>query len=81
MRRQALGRHIGDPLLADRIGRLFAEGRDLVIGDATSVIERLKTYEALGYDEYSFWIDSGMSFDRKKASLERFISDVMPAFG
>lgn len=55
--------------------------RDLVIGDATSVIERLKTYEALGYDEYSFWIDSGMSFERKKASLERFISDVMPAFG
>jgi len=34
----------------------------------------------MGYDEYSLWIDSGMSFDRKKASLERFIQDVMPAF-
>jgi len=34
----------------------------------------------LGYDEFSFWIDSGMSFDRKKASLQRFINDVMPAF-
>ncbi|MBU2889515.1 LLM class flavin-dependent oxidoreductase [Celeribacter halophilus] len=54
--------------------------RDLVIGTADDAIKRIKTYEAMGYDEYSFWIDSGMSFDRKKASLERFISDVMPAF-
>lgn len=54
--------------------------RDLVIGEPAAVIERLKKYEALGYDEFSFWIDSSMSFERKKASLERFISDVMPAF-
>ncbi|UWQ39739.1 LLM class flavin-dependent oxidoreductase (plasmid) [Leisingera aquaemixtae] len=54
--------------------------RDLVIGEPAAVIERLKKYEALGYDEYSFWIDSSMSFERKKASLERFITDVMPAF-
>lgn len=54
--------------------------RDLVIGTPDTVIERLKKYEALGYDEYSFWIDSSMSFERKKASLERFIKDVMPAF-
>ena len=51
-----------------------------VIGDADTVIKRLKAYEALGYDGYSFWIDSGMRFERKKASLERFINDVMPAF-
>lgn len=51
-----------------------------VVGDAATVIERLRTYEAMGYDEYSFWIDTGMSFERKKASLERFIADVMPAF-
>ena len=54
--------------------------RDNVIATADSVIERLQKYQALGYDEYSFWIDSGMSFERKKASLERFIQDVMPAF-
>lgn len=54
--------------------------RDLVIATPDKVIERLKRYEALGYDEYSFWIDSSMSFERKKASLERFINDVMPAF-
>jgi alkanesulfonate monooxygenase SsuD/methylene tetrahydromethanopterin reductase-like flavin-dependent oxidoreductase (luciferase family) len=54
--------------------------RDLVIGTPETVIERLKTYETLGYDEYSFWIDSSMEFERKKASLERFIKDVMPVF-
>lgn len=54
--------------------------KNLVIGIPDKVIERLKGYEALGYDEYSFWIDSSMSFERKKASLERFINDVMPAF-
>ena len=52
-----------------------------VVGDAETVIARLRAYEAMGYDEYSFWIDTGMSFARKKASLERFIADVMPAFG
>ncbi|RFC62214.1 flavin-dependent oxidoreductase [Fulvimarina endophytica] len=51
-----------------------------VVGDADTVIERLKAYEAMGYDEYAFWIDTGMSFERKKASLERFVRDVAPAF-
>ncbi len=54
--------------------------RDLVVATADKVIGRLKIYEELGYDEYFSWIDSSMSFERKKASLERFISDVMPAF-
>ena len=54
--------------------------RDLTIGTAQEVIDRLKWYEDLGYDEFSFWIDSGMSFERKRASLERFANDVMPAF-
>ncbi|WP_137154329.1 LLM class flavin-dependent oxidoreductase [Rhizobium sp. FKL33] len=54
---------------------------NMPIGTSDEVIGRLKAYEALGYDEYSFWIDTGMSFERKKASLERFIAEVMPAFG
>ena len=54
--------------------------KNQIVGEAPEVIERVKSYEAMGYDEFSFWIDSGMSFDRKKASLERFIRDVMPAF-
>lgn len=51
-----------------------------IVGEAAEVIDRVKSYEAMGYDEFAIWIDSGMSFARKKASLERFIADVMPAF-
>ncbi|NCW66572.1 MAG: LLM class flavin-dependent oxidoreductase, partial [Rhodobacteraceae bacterium] len=47
---------------------------------AAEVIDRIKRYEDLGYDEFAFWIDSGMSGNRKKESLARFINDVMPAF-
>jgi flavin-dependent trigonelline monooxygenase, oxygenase component len=54
--------------------------KNLAVGTVDQVTARLKTYEAMGYDEYSFWIDTGMSFERKKASLERFIDQVMPAF-
>ncbi|KAE9625925.1 LLM class flavin-dependent oxidoreductase [Parasedimentitalea maritima] len=54
--------------------------RDLNMGTAAEVIDRIKRYEDLGYDEFSFWIDSGMSFERKRESLARFINDVMPAF-
>ena len=43
--------------------------KNTVVGTPDEVIARLKAYEALGYDEYSFWIDTGMSFERKKASL------------
>lgn len=54
--------------------------RDLTIGTAQEVIDRIKRYEDLGYDEFSFWVDSSMSAERKRASLARFIDDVMPAF-
>jgi alkanesulfonate monooxygenase SsuD/methylene tetrahydromethanopterin reductase-like flavin-dependent oxidoreductase (luciferase family) len=54
--------------------------KNLVIGRPEQVIERLKSYEALGYDQYSIWIDSGISHERKKRSLELFIRRVMPAF-
>lgn len=54
--------------------------RDNVIATPQDAIARIQTYADMGYDEYAFWIDSGMSFARKQASLERFIKDVMPAF-
>jgi alkanesulfonate monooxygenase SsuD/methylene tetrahydromethanopterin reductase-like flavin-dependent oxidoreductase (luciferase family) len=54
--------------------------RDLTIGTAQEVIDRIKLYEDLGYDEFSYWIDSGMRTEQKRASLARFIDDVMPAF-
>lgn len=54
--------------------------RDLVFGTKQQVIDQLKQYEDLGYDEFAFWVDSGMDTARKRASLARFIDDVMPAF-
>ncbi len=57
-----------------------AVAQALVIGTPEQVVVRLKAYEALGYDQYSLWIDSGMSFSHKKASLMRFIEQVMPHF-
>ncbi|MBV9524162.1 MAG: LLM class flavin-dependent oxidoreductase [Alphaproteobacteria bacterium] len=57
-----------------------AMAKNLVIGRPEQVIERLKSYEALGYDQYSIWIDSGIGHERKKRSLELFIRQVMPAF-
>jgi hypothetical protein len=54
--------------------------KNLAIGTPNEIITRLKKYEALGYDEFALWIDSGMPFERKKASLTRFIQQVMPEF-
>lgn len=52
----------------------------LVIGTPDTVIERLRRYEAMGYDQYSLWIDNGMPFEAKRKSLQLFIDEVMPAF-
>ena len=52
----------------------------LVIGTPDEVVTRLQAYEALGYDQYSLWIDNGMPFEAKRRSLELFIEEVMPAF-
>lgn len=54
--------------------------KNLVIGQPDEVIQRIKGYEAMGYDQYSIWIDSGISHERKKRSLEILIRDVLPAF-
>ncbi|TIQ28621.1 MAG: LLM class flavin-dependent oxidoreductase [Mesorhizobium sp.] len=74
-----------EPLTADEIAAMPQYAPDkmrqnLVIGEADEVIRRLKIYEALGYDQYSIWIDSGLSHERKKKSLQLFTDRVMPAF-
>jgi alkanesulfonate monooxygenase SsuD/methylene tetrahydromethanopterin reductase-like flavin-dependent oxidoreductase (luciferase family) len=51
-----------------------------MIGTASEVIARLREYERLGVDEYSFWTDNSLTHEQKKKSLQLFIDDVMPAF-
>jgi alkanesulfonate monooxygenase SsuD/methylene tetrahydromethanopterin reductase-like flavin-dependent oxidoreductase (luciferase family) len=54
--------------------------KNLVIGTPAQVIDRLKQYEALGYDQYSIWLDSHMNQAQKRKTLKLFINEVMPAF-
>ncbi|NYF14010.1 alkanesulfonate monooxygenase SsuD/methylene tetrahydromethanopterin reductase-like flavin-dependent oxidoreductase (luciferase family) [Pseudoclavibacter sp. JAI123] len=51
-----------------------------MIGTADEVIARLREYEALGVDEFSFWSDNSLSHEQKKRSLELFIEKVVPEF-
>ncbi|QTI90557.1 LLM class flavin-dependent oxidoreductase [Streptomyces sp. AgN23] len=54
--------------------------RTAMLGTPAEIIERLRTYEELGVDEYSFWIDTSLPHEEKRKSLELFIKEVMPAF-
>ncbi|MEZ0165923.1 LLM class flavin-dependent oxidoreductase [Kineococcus sp. LSe6-4] len=51
-----------------------------MIGTPEEVVERIRYYEELGVDEFSFWIDNGMTHEQKRASLALFIEQVVPAF-
>ena len=51
-----------------------------MIGTPEEVTARLKNYEDMGYDEYSYWIDNSMTHEEKKASLQLFIDQVVPNF-
>lgn len=53
---------------------------NLMVGTPETLVKRLKHYETLGYDEYSFWSDNTLSHEQKKKSLELFIEKVKPAF-
>ncbi|MFT5445878.1 MAG: alkanesulfonate monooxygenase SsuD [Gammaproteobacteria bacterium] len=70
----------GDEMAAIEMYSPAAMRSNLTIGTAREVIDRLKRYQDLGYDEYAYWIDSGMSPELKRSSLARFIDEVMPAF-
>lgn len=54
--------------------------KSAMIGTPEEVTARLKNYEDMGYDEYSYWIDNSMTHEEKKASLQLFIDQVVPNF-
>jgi alkanesulfonate monooxygenase SsuD/methylene tetrahydromethanopterin reductase-like flavin-dependent oxidoreductase (luciferase family) len=54
--------------------------RSAMIGTPAEVIERIRHYADLGVDEFSFWIDNGMTHEEKKRSLQLFVDEVVPAF-
>lgn len=70
------------PLDADKFPDFVPDQlrKNIMIGTPDEVIARLKAYEAMGVSEYSIWIDNSMSFEEKRASVQRFIDQVAPAF-
>ena len=60
------------------LGRVLHE--NLMLGTPDEVIEKLKPYEALGVDEFTYYCNIGTSMAERKRSLELFINEIMPAF-
>lgn len=54
--------------------------RNQMIGSSDEIIPRIQQYAEWGVDQYCYHIDGGLPHAEKKRSLERFISDVIPAF-
>ncbi len=51
-----------------------------MIGTPEEIIARIRNYQELGVDEFSFWADNSLPYAEKKKSLELFIEHVVPAF-
>lgn len=54
--------------------------KSAMIGTPTEVVDRLREYERLGVDEFSFWTDNSLTHEQKRKSLQLFINEVVPAF-
>jgi len=53
---------------------------NLMFGTPDEVIEKLKGYETLGVDAFTYYASLGLGLKEQKRSLELFINEVMPAF-
>jgi len=53
---------------------------NLMFGTPDEVIGKLKQYEALGVDEFTYYASMGLGRKEQRRSLELFINEVMPAF-
>lgn len=54
--------------------------RNLMFGTPDQVIEKLKTYQAIGVDEFIYYASLGLGLKEQKRSLELFCKNVIPAF-
>jgi alkanesulfonate monooxygenase SsuD/methylene tetrahydromethanopterin reductase-like flavin-dependent oxidoreductase (luciferase family) len=53
---------------------------NLMFGTPDEVIEKLKPYQALGVDEFTYYASLGLGLKEQKRSLELFCKHVIPAF-
>jgi len=54
--------------------------KNLMFGTPDEVIAKLKPYEELGVDQFTYCSSFGMPWKEQRRSLELFIKEVMPAF-
>ena len=53
---------------------------NLMFGTPDEVIEKLRAYEPLGVDQFTYYASLGLGMKEQKSSLQLFIEEVMPAF-
>ena len=53
---------------------------NLMFGTPKQIIAKLKMYEAIGVDEFTYYASLGLGLKEQKRSLRLFIDEVMPAF-
>jgi len=53
---------------------------NLMFGTPDEVIAKLKPYETLGVDQFTYYASLGLGLKEQKRSLQLFIDEVMPAF-
>ena len=53
---------------------------NLMFGTPDEVITKLRRYETLGVDQFTYYASMGLGRREQKRSLELFINEVMPAF-
>ncbi|NDA07950.1 MAG: LLM class flavin-dependent oxidoreductase [Alphaproteobacteria bacterium] len=53
---------------------------NLMFGTPDEVVAKLKPYEELGVDQFTYYASMGLGRKEQKRSLELFIKEVMPAF-
>jgi hypothetical protein len=51
-----------------------------MFGTPDEVIGKLKRYEALGVDQFTYCASYGLGIPQQKQSFQLFIDEVMPAF-
>ena len=51
-----------------------------MFGTPDEVIAKLKPYEALGVDQFTYYASLGLGLKEQKRSLKLFCNEVIPAF-
>jgi alkanesulfonate monooxygenase SsuD/methylene tetrahydromethanopterin reductase-like flavin-dependent oxidoreductase (luciferase family) len=54
--------------------------RNLMFGTPDEVIAKLRSYEELGVDHFTYYASLGLGMKEQKRSMALFVKEVMPAF-